>query len=97
MLDTYRQMAEEHVDNKNVTIPMFSLSFIPEKYDGYTVSAVGYQCLYKNNDIESVVVPNCIQTIGQQAFCQCKNLTSVSLTDGLKKIETSALAVIWMA
>ena len=34
MLDTYRQMAEEHVDNKNVTIPMFSLSFIPEKYDG---------------------------------------------------------------
>ena len=48
---------------------------IPEKYDGYTVSAVGYQCLYKNNDIESVVVPNCIQTIGQQAFCQCKNLT----------------------
>ena len=65
---------------------------IPEKYDGYTVSAVGYQCLYKNNDIESVVVPNCIQTIGQQAFCQCKNLTSVSLTDGLKKIETSAFS-----
>lgn len=31
MLDTYRQMAEEHVDNKNVTIPMFSLSFIPGK------------------------------------------------------------------
>ena len=65
---------------------------LPEKYDGYTVSAVGYQCLYKNNDIESVVVPNCIQTIGQQAFCQCKNLTSVSLTDGLKKIETSAFS-----
>lgn len=65
---------------------------IPKKYDGYTVSAVGYQCLYKNNDIESVVVPNCIQTIGQQAFCQCKNLTSVSLTDGLKKIETSAFS-----
>ena len=34
MLDTYRQMAEEHIDNKNITIPMFSLSFIPEKYDG---------------------------------------------------------------
>lgn len=65
---------------------------IPEKYDGYTVSAIGYQCLCKNNDIESVIVPNCIQTIGQQTFYQCRNLTSVSLTDGLKKIETSAFA-----
>lgn len=34
MLNTYRQMAEEHIDNKNITIPMFSLNFIPEKYDG---------------------------------------------------------------
>ena len=63
---------------------------IPEKYDGYVVSAIGYQCLYKNNDIESLVIPNCVQSIGDQAFYQCTNLTSVVLPEGLKKIGTIA-------
>lgn len=46
MLDTYRQMAEEHVDNKNVTIPMFSLSFIPEKYDGKVGATFSFPLSY---------------------------------------------------
>ena len=26
---------------------------IPDKYDGYVVSEIGYECLYQNNDIEA--------------------------------------------
>lgn len=65
---------------------------IPEKYDGYTVSKIGNQCLYKNNDIECVIIPACVQTIGQQSFYQCKNLTSVSMAEGVRQIELSAFS-----
>ena len=46
MLDTYRQMAEKHIDNKNITIPMFSLSFIPEKYDGEVGATFSFPLSY---------------------------------------------------
>ena len=59
---------------------------IPEKYDGYTVSKIGYMCLRQNNDIESVVIPAAIKLIENQAFYQCKNLTNVVLPEGLKEL-----------
>ena len=63
---------------------------IPDKYDGYVVSEIGNDCLYRNNDIESVIVPSSVTTIGIQAFYQCKNLTSVVLPEGVKQLDGSA-------
>ena len=63
---------------------------IPETYEGYTVSKIGYMCLSQNNDIESLVIPSVVKTIDQQAFYQCKNLTSVVFPEGLKELGQSA-------
>ena len=37
---------------------------IPAQYDGFTVSELGYQFLYKNNDIEQVILPSTVTIIG---------------------------------
>ena len=59
---------------------------IPDKYDGYVVSEIGYECLRDNNDIESVIIPGSVKTIGDRAFHKCKNLTNVVLPEGLKEL-----------
>ena len=45
---------------------------IPEKYDGYTVSAVGYQCLYKNNDIEVWLFPIVFRQLDNRPFANVR-------------------------
>ena len=63
---------------------------IPDKYDGYVVSEIGYQCFYQNSDIESVIIPKTITTIGDEAFYRCKNLTNIVLPEGIKEIYDKA-------
>ncbi|MBR6334930.1 MAG: leucine-rich repeat domain-containing protein, partial [Clostridia bacterium] len=41
-------------------------------------------------DLEEVVLPGTIETIGTGAFSNCKNLKNISLTNGIKKIGDSA-------
>lgn len=72
----------EIVPNGNVTIPA--------KYDGFVVSELRYPLFYENNDIEQVTIPETVTIIGSQAFQRCKNLLSVTLTEGLKEIGDSA-------
>ena len=35
---------------------------------------------------KEIVIPNSVKTIGNKAFYECKNLTSVTLEEGLESI-----------
>lgn len=54
-----------------------SVVWIPEKISGYTVRAIGGKCFEKQS-LKSVVIPETVVTIGNNAFQGCKNLSSVT-------------------
>ncbi len=66
---------------------------IPEKvtYEGkqYTIVSIGGSLFYKSN-ITSVKIPNSIKTIGGSAFEECKQLSEITLPEGLERIEAHA-------
>ncbi len=51
--------------------------WIPEEIGGYTVTAIGDKCFQKQS-LTSVCIPETVRTIGNNAFQDCKNLTSVN-------------------
>lgn len=48
----------------------------------YTVTAISNDAFAENNQIQSVIIPNTIKTIGQYAFRCCFNLTKVTFQSG---------------
>lgn len=46
--------------------------------------------LYDNNEIESVVIPSNIKTVGNSAFAQCVNLKNIIISNGVERIDPSA-------
>lgn len=44
----------------------------------------------ENDEITSIVIPNSVVTIGERAFCVCKHLTEIVLSDKLETIEYGA-------
>lgn len=71
---------------------------IPEKvtYKGneFTVTEISQinKPFEGNTQIESVVIPGCIDFIPNSAFYGCKNLKKVHLAEGIKEIRSSAFA-----
>ncbi|MBR5144920.1 MAG: leucine-rich repeat domain-containing protein, partial [Clostridia bacterium] len=65
---------------------------IPSKTpNGQTVVAIG-KGAFKETDIEEVVIPESVTSIGDEAFLNCENLKSVSFSNGLEKIGNRAFA-----
>ncbi|MDE6793095.1 MAG: C10 family peptidase [Muribaculaceae bacterium] len=63
---------------------------IPESLniDGATVkvTGIGKEAFYQNNNLETIVLPNSLETIGNYAFYGCQNLKKVILGDNLRSI-----------
>lgn len=68
---------------------------VPEKvsYQGqkYTVTSIG-DCTFAMSDIESVVLPETIENIGEEAFSECYNLVSINFPKSLKSIGDNAFS-----
>ena len=41
---------------------------------------------YINKDIKKIVIPKCVKSIGNAAFCKCTSLTSIEIPDSVKSI-----------
>ena len=52
----------------------------------FTSNAVGYYVFFDLEHLQSIVLPNGLQTIGNRAFWGCKSLSSVSFSVGLQSI-----------
>jgi hypothetical protein len=58
--------------------------------DGMPVVAVGELAFRNNSQIESIVLPESLQTIGSSAFAYCENLEAVIFKGNLTQINNSA-------
>ena len=59
---------------------------IPETIDGKPVKKLGKMSFWMNDAIESVVIPNGVEVIDQEAFSGDKKLSEVTLPDTLKSV-----------
>ncbi|MBQ7114797.1 MAG: leucine-rich repeat domain-containing protein [Clostridia bacterium] len=68
-------------ESNSVTITKYlgdnSTVWVPEEIGGYTVSAIGDKCFQKQS-LKVVCIPETVRSIGNNAFQDCKNLTSVN-------------------
>ena len=68
-------------ENHTVTVTKYlgdnSSVWIPEQIAGYTVTGIGDKCFQKQS-LKGVCIPETVKTIGNSAFQDCKNLTSVT-------------------
>lgn len=58
----------------------------------YNVTAIDYNAFTKSN-IESVVIPDSIITIGEWAFSECKNLEEIKIPNSVTSIGTGAFTL----
>ena len=65
---------------------------IPDSIEGMAVTGIGEKCFHEHTEIETVVFPATLETIGYQAFYGCKNLKQLDLPEGLRTIEGWAFA-----
>ena len=64
--------------------------YIPERIDGYWVTAIGNKAFYSCRSLESVYIPESVAHIGECAFGNCSNLVSVRIPDSVTTIYYSA-------
>ncbi len=67
-----------------------STLIIPETLGGYSVMSISSKAFQANTSIQSVEMPDCIETIGVKAFEECTSLSSVKLSKGLTTIGSYA-------
>ena len=63
-----------------------------EQVSGKTVTAIAPEAFYYNRDITSVSLPASLQSVGERAFANCRNLTSVTFLGPVKYIHREAFA-----
>jgi len=63
---------------------------IPEKIEGYNVTDIG--TVFKQTQIESIVLPNTITKLQSYAFYECKSLKSIKLPETLTSIGNYAIS-----
>ncbi|MBQ3572221.1 MAG: leucine-rich repeat domain-containing protein [Clostridia bacterium] len=70
---------------------------IPENIDGYIVTAIGKKAFYQNTSITSVVIPDCVTEVSDEAFAFCSNVKSAVIGEGVTvipyKMFTNALSL----
>lgn len=54
-----------------------------------SIKVIGHDA-FRSTDIEEIVFPKNLKSIGSIAFTDCKNLTNIKLNDGLEVIESEA-------
>ena len=64
---------------------------IPAKYDNYDVYLIGEQA-FEYSDIESIILPDSVKTIKEDAFYQCSQLKIVHWGSGITSIENKAFS-----
>ena len=68
-------------------MPGSSVLEIPATYQGKPVTEIGYAAFRGRTDIVgSVVIPDSVISIGENAFMKCSALTSINIPDGLTSI-----------
>lgn len=65
---------------------------VPSELGGYPVTAVKSNLGLCDDRVTSVTVMNGVETIGEAAFANCKNLSSVSLPESLTLIDSRAFS-----
>ena len=69
---------------------------IPEKltYAGveYSVTRIGREAFYNQGKLKSIVMPNTIKSVGENAFLYCSNLTEIDIPASVITIENSAFS-----
>ena len=60
--------------------------YVPNKIQGYNVTAIGEDAFYNCSKLESIEIPNSVKTIGDNAFYNCSNLKSITIPNGVKTI-----------
>lgn len=60
-------------------------------YDNLPVKFIANEA-FKNKDIESVIIPDSVTTIGDSAFASCDKLKSVTIGKGVEKIGSTAFS-----
>ncbi|MDO5527609.1 MAG: leucine-rich repeat protein [Prevotella sp.] len=58
----------------------------------YTVTIIQRSAFSYNSKLQEIIIPKTVKTIGEQAFCQCGNLTSVTLSEGLEIIGNNSFS-----
>ena len=59
---------------------------IPNTIDGYPVVAIGNQAFARNSYLKTVLIPDSITLIEQEAFAECRNLEMVTLSSNLEEL-----------
>mgnify|MGYP002236656923 CR=1 FL=1 len=70
---------------------------IPAEIDGSPVTAVGDSAFLKQQKLQTVSLPDSVQSIGTQAFSGCINLQEITVPAGTQSVGNSAFpaAPIW--
>ncbi|MBO4412486.1 MAG: leucine-rich repeat protein [Clostridia bacterium] len=56
---------------------------IPETYNGYSVTKIGYSAFYSVTFLSTVTIPNSVQEVDDWAFASCSGLTSINLSNSI--------------
>lgn len=65
---------------------------IPNKYNDIEITSIGDYAfdntseLHANHNLKTIVMPDCITSIGDYAFCYCDNLSNIVLSNSLMNI-----------
>lgn len=62
---------------------------IPSSLDGYIVTTIDTMAFYGNNSLTSVILPNTVTRLNDNAFAWCQNCASITLSDNLTYIDKS--------
>ncbi|MEE0118473.1 MAG: leucine-rich repeat domain-containing protein [Bacteroidaceae bacterium] len=69
---------------------------IPESVEhegsAYRVTSIGYQAFYYDSNLNSVTIPNSVESIETEAFYHCSGLTSVTIGNSVTVIEQGAFS-----
>ena len=66
---------------------------IPSRLDGVPVVEIGEGAFSGRDSLSSVVIPDSVEVVGEEAFADCVALAELSLGAGIKKIEEYAFGL----